>query len=201
MKSIYLSAAAIATVVLSACQASTVDQKEIDALKTDVEALKLEVFGDPLATCPDDKHLADISAYAASLEGLPGADLEPNEWHKLNGERAEVQTTPSGLQYVVVQEGTDGAPSPVGGEVVRVHYHGFFPNGDKFDSSYDRGEPSEFPANRVIRGWVEALTDMKPCEARTLYIPGDLAYGEQGRPGIPPNASLLFHVQMLGIVQ
>ncbi len=201
MKSVYLAAATAAAVMLSACQASTVNQKEIDALRADVDALKLEVFGDPLATCPDDKHFADISAYAATLEGMPAADLEPGEWHKINGERSDVQTTPSGLQYTVVQEGTKDAPSPDGGEVVRVHYHGFFPNGDKFDSSYDRGEPSEFPANRVIRGWVEALADMKPCEARTLYIPGDLAYGEQGRPGIPANATLLFHVQMLGINQ
>ena len=201
MKSLFTPALTAGILALSACQASTVDQKEIDALRADVDALKLEVFGDPLATCPDDKHLADISAYAATLEGLPSTDLDPAEWHKANGERENVQTTPSGLQYTVVQAGNPNAPSPDGGEVVRVHYHGFFPNGDKFDSSYDRGEPSEFPANRVIRGWVEALADMKPCEARTLYIPGDLAYGEQGRPGIPPNATLLFNVQMLGINQ
>lgn len=192
---------ALAAGLFAACQQAAIDTAEIDALRSDVEALKLEVFGDPLATCPAENHLENIEAYAATLEGLPAAEEEPDIWHASNGARDSVITTESGLQYSVVQAGNPEAPSPVGGELVNVHYHGFFPNGDKFDSSYDRGEPSQFPANRVIKGWVEALKDMKPCEARTLYIPGGLAYGEKGRPGIPENATLLFHVQLLGIEQ
>ena len=174
---------------------------EVDALRKDVDALKLEVFGDPLATCPADKHLADISTYQAALGELPDPELEPEEWHKLNAERDGVITLPSGLQYSVVASGNSEGPSPVGSQNIEVHYHGFFPNGKKFDSSYDRGEPIEFPANGVIKGWIEALGEMKPCDAWNLYIPSDLAYGSRGRGGIPANATLLFHVQLLGIEQ
>ncbi|MEP6343409.1 MAG: FKBP-type peptidyl-prolyl cis-trans isomerase [Maricaulaceae bacterium] len=174
---------------------------EVDALRKDVDALKLEVFGDPLATCPTDQHLTDISAYQAVLGELPDSELEADEWHKLNAERDGVITLPSGLQYSVVKSGNPDAPSPVGSEVISVNYHGFFLDGKIFDSSYDRGAPLEFPANGVIKGWIEGLGKMKPCDAWTLYIPGDLAYGSRGRSGIPPNATLAFHVQLLGINQ
>lgn len=172
---------------------------EVDALRADVDALKLEVFGDPLAACPVDQHLADISSYQAALGDLPDPALEPDEWHKVNAERDGVITLPSGLQYSVAKSGNPDAPSPVGSQVIEVNYHGFFTNGEKFDSSYDRGQPLEFPANGVIPGWVEALGKMKPCDAWNLYIPGDLAYGSRGRGGIPANATLIFHVQLLGV--
>lgn len=181
---------------LTACQA---DPAELQALRADVDALKLEVFGDPLATCPETNHFADISAYEEVMGALPDAELEPEEWHKLNAERDGVVTLPSGLQYTVVQTGIADGPSPVGGQTVDVNYHGFFRDGTTFDSSYNRGESLEFPANGVIRGWVESLQQMKPCEARTLYVPSRLAYGEQGRGGIPANATLLFHVQLLSV--
>ena len=99
----------------------------------------------------------------------------------------------------MVQAGLDDGASPIGGEYVTVHYHGYFLDGNVFDSSYDRGETIDFPANGVIPGWVEALQDMKTCEARTLYIPGDLAYGKRGNRGIPPNATLLFNVQLIAV--
>lgn len=200
MKKTMITTAIVAALGLAGCQ-QAMNDSEVKSLRKDVDALKLEVFGNPLATCPADNHIADTSAYAKTLEGLPDADQEPEAWHLANGARQGVVTTESGLQYSVVKKGADDAPTPVGGQVIKVHYHGFFPNGDKFDSSYDRGEPAEFPANRVIRGWVEALGDMKTCEARTLYIPGDLAYGKSGRDQIPPNATLIFHVQLLGIDQ
>lgn len=197
-KSILL--AGLTALVFSACQAPTGGQQaDIKALRADVDALKIEVFGDPLLKCGDDKILSGIDAYAATKEGLPDATLEPEAWHTSNGLRDKVVTTKSGLQYSVVQQGNSEAPSPVGSQTIKVNYHGFFPDGKTFDSSYDRGEPIEFPANGVIKGWVEALADMKPCEARTLYIPGSLAYGEKGRASIPANATLLFHVQLLGI--
>lgn len=188
----------IPVIALLGCQQNSAD---VEALRADVDALKLEVFGDPLATCPTDDHLADISTYQDVLGELPDAELEAEEWHKLNAERDGVITLPSGLQYSVVKSGNPDGPSPVGSEVIEVNYHGFFPNGEKFDSSYDRGEPIEFPANGVIKGWIEALGQMKPCDAWTLYIPGDLAYGPRGRGGIPENATLLFHVQLLGVNQ
>ena len=116
-----------------------------------------------------------------------------------NGAREGVSTTDSGLQYKVVQEGVAGGLSPARTDPVIVHYHGYFPDGEVFDSSYERDETIDFEPGQVIGGWTEALMDMSVCEARTLYIPGDLAYGPQGRPGIPPNATLLFNVQILGV--
>lgn len=198
-KSILLTAIA-ASLTLAGCEQGANDA-EVKKLRADVDKLNVEVFGDPLATCAEENILSDISAYAQTLENLPEADQEPEAWHLANGARQGVTTTPSGLQYMTVQKGNDKAPMPVGGQMIKVNYHGFFPDGKKFDSSYERGEPAEFPANRVIQGWVEALGGMKPCEARTLYIPGDLAYGKEGRSAIPPNATLLFHVQLLGIDQ
>ncbi|MEP1230080.1 MAG: FKBP-type peptidyl-prolyl cis-trans isomerase [Litorimonas sp.] len=158
------------------------------------------INGSDLVTrCPDDKILASPVDYKPLVFAAPEGDYEG--WHAKNGERQDVITTESGLQYKVAQKGLDNGASPVGGEVVTVHYHGYFPDGKVFDSSYERGSTIDFPANAVIRGWVESLQDMTTCEARTLYIPGDLAYGPQGRPGIPPNATLLFNVQMIGVTK
>lgn len=187
--------------LLTACAPSGTagSSDEIKQLRADVDALKLEVFGDPLAKCEGDKVLSDISAYADSMANLPDADLESEAWHKSNGLRKEVTTTESGLQYTVVQPGHKDGPKPVGGELIKVNYHGTFIDGKTFDSAYDRGEPIEFPANGVIQGWVEAMGDMTACEARTLYVPGKLAYGDKGRGTIPPNATLIFNVQLLGI--
>jgi len=198
MKKLALIGLTAAGLALTACQPNTAD---IDALRADVDALKLEVFGDPLAACPADQELGDISAYKDVLGELPDAELEPEEWHKLNAERDGVITLTSGLQYSVVKSGNPEAPSPVGSQKIKVNYHGFFRNGETFDSSYDRGSPIEFPANGVIQGWIEGLGKMKPCDAWTLYIPGDLAYGPRGRGSIPANATLLFHVQLLGVDQ
>jgi len=197
-KHLILSAALLG--LLSACT-QTGGGADVKELRKDVDALKLEVFGDPLLSCEDSRVLADISAYQDSISDIPEADLEPEVWHTSNGLRKGVVTTESGLQYTVVKAGNEGATSPVGSQLITVNYHGFYPNGETFDSSYDRQEPIEFPANGVIKGWIEAMGTMKPCEARTLYIPGNLAYGETGRGAIPPNATLLFHVQLLGINQ
>lgn len=185
--------------LLAACQPTGGQQADIKELRKDVDALKVEVFGDPLASCEDDKIFSGIAPYADTLLDLPDPDLEPEAWHTSNGLRQGVTTTDSGLQYTIVQQGKDGGPSPVGSQIIKVNYHGIFPDGKTFDSSYDRGQPIDFPANGVIQGWVEAMGGMKPCEARTLYIPGDLAYGPNGRGGIPPNATLLFHVQLLAV--
>lgn len=190
----------LATLALAACQAPTGGQQaEIKELRAEIDALKLAMYGDPLAKCGEDKTLSGPSDYAASMTDLPDSELETEAWLTSNGLRKGVVTTDSGLQYSVVQKGNDKAPSPKGSQTIKVNYHGFYPNGEKFDSSYDRGEPIEFPANGVIKGWVEAMGTMKPCEARTLYIPGNLAYGEKGRGAIPPNATLLFNVQLLAV--
>ena len=106
--------------------------------------------------------------------------------------------TPSGLVYRALKEGT-GA-SPAASDVVRVHYQGTFPDGREFDSSYRRGQPAEFPLNRVIPCWTEGVQRMKPGGKAKLTCPANIAYGERGAGGvIPPNATLVFEVELLAV--
>ena len=107
-------------------------------------------------------------------------------------------TTASGLKYVVVEEG-NGEETPSKGANVTAHYTGKLLDGTKFDSSYDRGQPITFPvgAGRVIKGWDEAFLGMKKGEKRVLIIPSDLGYGPSGRGPIPPNATMIFDVELV----
>jgi peptidylprolyl isomerase len=109
-------------------------------------------------------------------------------------------TTASGLKYVEIAEGTGEAPTK--GQTVSVHYTGTLENGKKFDSSRDRNQPFEFQIGegQVIKGWDEGLSTMKPGGRRKLIIPADLGYGARGAGGaIPPNATLIFDVELLKI--
>ena len=108
------------------------------------------------------------------------------------------ETTASGLKSIVLTEGT-GDTSPAATDTVEVHYTGWLLDGTKFDSSVDRGSPSAFQLNRVIKGWTEGVALMKVGEKRKFIIPADLAYGSQGRPSIPPNATLVFDVELLAV--
>ena len=116
-----------------------------------------------------------------------------------NKTKEGVKSTASGLQYIVEKEG-DGK-MPVKEDVVKCHYVGTLTTGEKFDSSVDRGQPAEFPLAGVIPGWTEALQLMKVGSKYKLFIPPELAYGAQGRPGIPANSVLQFEVELLDIVK
>ena len=108
------------------------------------------------------------------------------------------ETWPSGLVYRSLREGT--GPSPTSADVVKVHYRGTFPNGKEFDSSYNRGQPAEFPLNRVIACWTEGVQKMKVGGKAKLICPPNIAYGSKGAGGaVPPNATLYFDVELLGI--
>lgn len=121
-------------------------------------------------------------------------------WLADNAMKEGVITSPSGLQYKVLQEGTGATPGPE--DIVKVHYTGKTIEGNKFDSSYDRGEPAQFRVSNVIRGWVEGLQLMKEGSRMMLYIPYDLAYGERGAGNvIKPFETLIFEVELLEVTK
>ena len=115
----------------------------------------------------------------------------------LGCENIEMKKTPSGMEYYVLKEGTGKQPTK--GKIITAHYAGYFLDGSKFDSSYDRGEPFNvnIGVGRVIPGWDEALVDMKEGEKRVIVLPYYLAYGERGYGPIPPKATLVFEVELL----
>jgi len=105
---------------------------------------------------------------------------------------------PSGLVYKSLKEGA--GPSPKATDTVKVHYKGTFPDGKEFDSSYKTGQPAEFPLNGVIKCWTEGVQLMKVGGKAKLTCPDSIAYGERGAGGvIPPNATLVFEIELLGV--
>jgi FKBP-type peptidyl-prolyl cis-trans isomerase FklB len=124
------------------------------------------------------KNKADGEAFLAANKDKPG-----------------VQSLPDGLQYLVITNGTGPVPTPR--DTVTVNYRGTLIDGTEFDSSYKRGQPAQFPVGGVIRGWTEALEKMPVGSKWKLFIPSELAYGENGNRSIPPNATLIFEVELL----
>lgn len=117
-----------------------------------------------------------------------------------NGQREGVITTESGLQYEIITDADGPKPGPA--DTVLANYRGTLLDGTVFDNSYERGEPVEFPLNAVIPGWAEGIQLMNVGSAYRLYIPSDLAYGEQGiRDVIPPSSVLVFDVELLEILE
>lgn len=196
-------AALAATVTLVGCGDTPEEKAAKEAAKiaavaekTAAEALIKQEAETALRTCPTENVLTTIESYSNDVADIT---LDQAAWFEANGKRTGVQTTASGLQYSVNTSGDAKGPNPLPTQTVRVHYHGQFLDGTKFDSSYDRHEDIEFPLNRVIKGWTEGVGLMRPCDAWTLYIPSDLAYGPAGRGSIPPATPLVFHVQLISI--
>jgi FKBP-type peptidyl-prolyl cis-trans isomerase FkpA len=113
--------------------------------------------------------------------------------------QASAPAAGSGLVYKSLKDGEGATPSA--SDVVRVHYRGTFPDGKEFDSSHKRGQPAQFPLDRVIKCWTEGVQKMKVGGKAQLICPPDIAYGARGTPGgpIPPNATLHFEIELLGI--
>ena len=179
----YVAMAAIvavgATTVLSGCKS----EKKADAAaeqKAEVEAVE-----QPIASVSTlEKYNAEFFANTAKK-----ADVATDSTYAV---------TASGLKYAVVTPGT--GKSPKASDSVTVHYTGILTNGTVFDSSITRGEPATFGLSQVIPGWTEGLQLMKEGGTTFFYIPSDLAYGERGAGGmIPPNAPLIFEVQLLQV--
>ncbi|MBN2813097.1 MAG: FKBP-type peptidyl-prolyl cis-trans isomerase [Bacteroidales bacterium] len=158
----------------------------------DVTTDKQPVISPEQANMILDQHFTELNQ-KKSMEQL----AEGQAFLAENSKKEGVVTLPSGLQYKILQEG-EGI-SPVDTSVVTVHYTGTFINGEVFDSSVERGEPAQFPVNRVIPGWTEALKLMKPGAKWMIYLPSDLAYGERGAQTIPPHSVLVFEVELLAV--
>src|SRR5262245_56041875 len=164
----------------------------------------------PIIICMMIRRLALIVAATLCFQGCnktaqPGSDSSANPNPPAAKAPAaaapanEMKTTASGLKYQVLKEGT-GTVSPKATDTVNVHYHGTLLNGTVFDSSVERGQPISFPLNRVIPGWTEGLQLMKVGDKFKFEIPPNLAYGPSSpSPKIPPNSTLVFEVELLGI--
>lgn len=151
----------------------------------------------PVAATTTAALLASSPAFAASKGASDG------KWAQHFGEFSDTEfegmtATPSGLEFKIIEEGY--GVKPISGQKIKAHYAGYLLNGAKFDASYDRGKPLEFNVGvgRVIKGWDEALLDMKVGEKRLLKIPSQLAYGAKGAGGvIPGGATLVFYVELV----
>ena len=144
-----------------------------------------------------------LQAYFTNIqEKRDAANLkEGQDWLAANGKKSGVITTASGLQYEVMREGT--GIKPLATDSVKVHYHGTLIDGTVFDSSVDRNEPVEFQLNGVITGWTEGVQLMSVGSKYKFFIPSELAYGANPRPGGPiePNMALIFEVELLDVIK
>ncbi len=171
-----------------------------------VEALRAAYAGEETRLTQDEA-LAERDAFMQrrqqELESQRGEEAERNladgqAFLAENRENPDVEQTASGLQYRVIEPGDGRSPSET--DRVTVHYRGTLIDGVEFDSSYARGEPATFGLNQVIPGWTEGVQLMQEGATFEFFIPAELAYGEQGRPGpIGPNSTLIFEVELIEV--
>lgn len=184
-------------------------QSGLDSLNMDAMFAGMRDAMDSTERISTDKVKAIVQAYMmeaqktmmAKQQAEADVDLaKGNAFLAENGKKAGVTTTASGLQYEVLQMGK--GPKPAATDTVSVNYKGTLINGKQFDSSYDRGQPVEFPVGGVIPGWTEALELMPEGSRWKLYIPSELAYGAHGAGAdIPGNSVLIFEVDLLKVMK
>ena len=117
-----------------------------------------------------------------------------------NAKAEGVHTLPNGLQYKVVRSGPADAPKPDGNDEVKVHYEGTLVDGTVFDSSYETGSPATFELQGLIKAWEQGIPMMRVGDEWLLYVPPELGYGPEGSGSIPPNAVLVFRIELLGVL-
>lgn len=154
-----------------------------------------------LASCSQPAELSSSAGDAATI-GESVSDVEqvmdPGQAYlHINARKNNVEVLESGLQFEILKRGEGKTPGLTSSVV--THYHGTFVDGEVFDSSVERDQPAEFPVNRVIAGWTQALQMMKEGDKWRLVVPPHLAYGERGTRGIPPNSVLVFEVELLTV--
>ncbi|MFT5056316.1 MAG: FKBP-type peptidyl-prolyl cis-trans isomerase FklB [Pseudoalteromonas distincta] len=175
-----------------------------------IDTLNYEVFKEALKDVIEYDHTAlegtqsneIVNTYVAKAKAaqLASVTVEGTAFLAENATKKGVKTTPSGLQYKVLTQGSGAVP--IDGQTVKTHYSGTLINGKKFDSSYDRGQPASFGVNQVIPGWTQALKMMPVGSKWELYIPQELAYGERAMgANIPAYSTLIFTIELLEIVQ
>jgi FKBP-type peptidyl-prolyl cis-trans isomerase FklB len=164
-------------------------------------------LSDAFANQPSRVSEADLAASFKVIRDLMQAEAEAKAeaaagagiaFLAENAKREGVTVLASGLQYEVLSTGEGAVPTRE--DTIRAHYHGTLIDGSVFDSSYDRGQPAEFPVGGVIAGWTEALQLMNAGSKWRLYVPSELAYGAQGVGSIPPHSTLVFDVELLDVL-
>lgn len=161
--------------------------------RTAAVLVMVAALGAPLAACDRQPAAPD----EAAAENLRAAEF----FLTSNARRDGVRTLPSGVQYKVVRSGPAGGERPDRNDLVRVDYEGTLTDGTVFDSSFQAGQPAVFTVSDVVPGWTEILQQMRPGDEWVVYLPPALGYGEEGRPGIPSNAVMVFRLKLLEVAR
>jgi len=174
---------------------------EIDKLNMDllIKGMQQSIKGDSTAV-NSAQAITIIQSYLGDKQRMKSeaAKEEGKKYLEANKSKPGVVTTASGLQYLVMKEGT--GPKPLATDTVIVHYHGTLIDGTVFESTVERNQPVEYPVNQFVPGWTEALQLMNSGSKWKLFIPSELGYGERAMgPMIKPNSTLVFELELLGV--